>query len=77
MMKTVLIPEDNMLHLSIPDNYVGKEIEVLLYAKEELIEEKAAAGRNAARFKGLLSNEEADRYHAYLRQTRNEWNRDI
>ena len=32
---------------------------------------------NAARFKGLLTPEEADKFHTYLHQTRNEWDRDI
>ncbi len=31
----------------------------------------------AARFKGLLSNDEADKYLSYLKKTRNEWDRDI
>ena len=35
-------------------------------------------GKNdAARFKGLLTHEEADKFHNYLHQTRNEWDRDI
>ena len=33
--------------------------------------------KNAARFKGILNNEEADKYTAYLNQARNEWQRDI
>ncbi len=33
--------------------------------------------KNAARFKGLLNNEEANKYTAYLNQVRNEWQRDI
>ena len=32
---------------------------------------------NAARFKGLLTNEEAMSYHTYLKQARSEWERDI
>ncbi len=33
--------------------------------------------KNADRFKGILNNEEADKYTAYLNQARNEWQRDI
>lgn len=77
MIKTVVIPKDNTLHLSIPNKYVGKEIEVFMYAKDELLEDQTANTKNAARFKGLLTNEEADRYHAHLKQARNEWDRDI
>ncbi|MHB9147565.1 MAG: hypothetical protein ACYC2U_03985 [Candidatus Amoebophilus sp.] len=75
MIKTVIIPKENTLHLSIPNNYIGKEIEILLYAKDELLEKTTQS--SFTRFKGLLSSEEADKYHAYLKQTHNEWNRDI
>lgn len=77
MIRTVVIPENNTLHLSIPNKYVGKEIEVFLYAKDELLEEQNTKTKNAARFKGLLTPEEADMYHAYLKQARIEWDRDI
>ena len=39
MIKTVVIPQNNQLQLTIPNSYISKEIEVFLYAKEELIEE--------------------------------------
>ncbi len=55
MIKTVVIPQNNNLYLSIPNHYIGKEIEALLYAKEELDEEKATKPNNAARFKGMLT----------------------
>lgn len=32
---------------------------------------------NASRFKGLLTTEEANKYHSYLKQARDEWERDI
>ena len=31
----------------------------------------------ASRFKGLLTNEEADKYHQYLQKARQEWERNI
>lgn len=77
MIKTIVTPQNNELHLSIPNSYIGKEIEVLLYAKDELVEEKAAKRNNAARFKGLLTGEEADKYDVYLKQARKEWDRDL
>jgi len=77
MIRTIIIPKNNILHLTIPNSYVGKEIEVLLYSKDELTQERLVKGGNSARFKGLLTNEEADKYHHYLKQARNEWNRDI
>lgn len=76
IIRTVVTPTNNTLHLSIPNNYVGKEIEVLLYAKDDLLEEKGEKA-NASRYKGLLTGEEADKFQAYLKQARNQWDRDI
>lgn len=77
MVKTVIIPQNNSIHLSVPEAYIGKEIEILLYAKEELTEAKPAVANNAARFKGILTTEEADQYDTYLQKARNEWDRTI
>lgn len=63
--------------MHVPNLYIGKEIEVLLYAKEELIEEKTTTNNNAARFNSLLTDEEADKYHSHLKQARKELDRNI
>lgn len=77
MIKTIVIPENNDLHLSIPNSYIGKEVEVLLYTKEDLNEEKNAQINNSSQYKGLLTEAEAEQYHTYLKQARSEWDRDI
>ena len=77
MIKRVVTPKDNDIHLSVPNSYIGREVEVLLYTKDELNEEKVTKTNNAARFKGLLDKEDAEKYHQYLKQARNEWDRDI
>jgi hypothetical protein len=58
---------------------VGKKIEVLYYAVDEVMEEEKPPlkANNAARFKGLLTSEEADKYHDHLKQARSEWDRDF
>ena len=77
MIKTVVTPHNNNIQLAIPNSYIGKEIEVLLYARDELNEGKETRINNSARFKGLLTKEEAEKYHQYLKQARSEWDRDI
>ena len=77
MIKTVATPQNNNLFVAIPNSYVGKEIEVLVYSREELTEEKIVVPNNVARFKGLLTDDEAAKYHLYLQQARSEWDRDI
>jgi hypothetical protein len=77
MIKTIIIPKNNDIHLFIPNNYIGKEIEILVYAKEELLQQENLKSNNAARYKGLLTNEEADKFDIYLNEARLEWKRDI
>lgn len=83
MIKTVVIPQNNQLQLTIPNSYIGKEIEIFLYAKEELIEEiekiedKPAKVNNMARFRGILTIEEADELQEYVKKSREQWDRDI
>ena len=77
MIRTIVIPQNNRLQVSIPPNYIGKELEVFIYAKEELEEPKVQKKTAASRFKGLLTANEADQYHHYIDQTREQWQRDI
>ena len=77
MIRTVITPHNNNIQLSVPNSYIGKEIEVLLYAKDELNEEKVIKKNSAAKFKGLLTKEEGEKYHQYLKKARSEWDRDI
>jgi hypothetical protein len=78
MVRTVVIPQNDIISLSIPSNYVGKKVEVIFYTSEEVMKESLECRpTNVARFKGLFTNEEADQYHQYLHKTRQEWERDI
>ena len=73
MVRTVIIPNDHTICISIPGNYIGKKVEVLLYASEEIKEDTSQIHKyNAARFKGILTDEEANKYHQYLQKARRE-----
>ena len=63
MMKIKLIPTSNSIVLSVPDNYVGKELEVLIYAQDEVIDGNIKKTGNAAQYKGLFAKEEGERFH--------------
>jgi mono/diheme cytochrome c family protein len=76
MTKTIITPEENNIVLAIPDAYVGKKLEVLMYAIEELAESKSVQNKMSA-FKGTLTNEEADQLQEYVKQSREEWNSNI
>ncbi len=76
MIRTTIIPTDTDIHLSIPENYVGKEIEVMYYPLDELTQTKIPA-KKMADFKQMLTVEEADNLQDYVKKSREEWNRDF
>ncbi len=76
MIKTTIIPQNNSLNFIIPDNYIGREIEVLLYAKDEL-EQEIKPKKTMADFSGILSEEDYLSLKSHTEQARKEWNRDI
>ena len=68
--------------LDIKDDKFSFFMEVLKnfpFVKTETIttSETTLSKQGAARFKGLLTSEDADNYHTYLKQVRSEWDRDI
>ncbi len=74
MIRTIITPQQQNITILVPKNYIGKQIEVLLYAVDELMEEeKTAKPNNAAKYKGILSNEEGEKFNKYLNQARSEW----
>jgi len=77
MIKTTVTPQNNTLCLIIPNNYIGREIEVLLYAKDELEEEKIKPKKTMANFTGVLSESDYQSLKSDTEQARKEWNRDI
>ena len=72
MVKTLLTPQQAQISIHIPQKYVGRQIEVLFYATDELTEEKITKTNQAANFKGLLTAEEGEKYHTYLKKARTE-----
>ena len=78
MIRTVITPRDHTICIPVSSDYIGKKLEVLLYASDEL--EKNAlhiTKGNAARFKGILTEDEAVKYHQHLQRARQEWDRSI
>ncbi|MBK8807957.1 MAG: hypothetical protein IPO21_15440 [Bacteroidales bacterium] len=77
MIKTIVTPQNNSICLAIPNRYIGKEIEVLLYAKDELISEEVSSKKTMADFTGILSDSDYLSLKNNTDQARQEWNRDI
>jgi hypothetical protein len=77
MIKTILTPQNNNVYLSIPNNYIGKEIEILLYAREELTINKPKEKKKFSDFNGILSEDDYKSLKSNSEQAREQWNRDI
>ena len=78
MVRTLVTPQQQNISILVPQNYVGRQIEVLLYAVDELVEEQQTAKpNNAAKYKGIFSKEEGEKFSQYIQQARSEWDRDF
>ena len=76
MIRTLVIPNTQTVHFDIPKEYVGKELQVIAFAKEEgLVEEKSK--KTMADFWGILSNETAADLYNQLQENRNDWEQRI
>ncbi len=77
MIRTSITPQQTDILISIPKNYVGKKIEIIYYSVDELTEETTVKHGTMARFKGILSSEEANQLQEYVKKSREEWNRNF
>lgn len=77
MIRTTIKPTNRDVHISIPDSYVGKNLEVLLFSTDEPINIVPAEVNTMSQYKGMLSSEEANELQEYVRKSREEWERDI
>jgi hypothetical protein len=74
MIRTIITPEQTDIHLSIPENYVGKAVEITFLALDEI---EPQSKKNLGDFLGLLPEEEYRQLKIHTQQARKEWNRDF
>ena len=77
MLRTIVTPKKATINIPIPERYIGKVVEILLFLAEESEKPEKLQPRNIAQFKGFLTNEEASQYQQYLQTARKEWDRNI
>ncbi len=78
MIKTTAIPKNNSYKLDIPSQYIGKKIEILFYALDEVAPEKnITIKKSMADFSGILSESDYLSLKEHTEKARNEWNRNI
>lgn len=74
MIKTITIPQNNSYNLTIPNSYIGRKVEILVYALDEITEEKATLPKKTmGDFWGTLSDGTATELHKQLEEGRNGW----
>ncbi len=76
MTKTIITPENNTVLLRVPEKYVGKQVEVLMYTVEEA-DDTTHNGVTMAEFEGVITKEEGQRLQEHIKKSREEWDRNI
>ena len=75
MIRTIITPENQDISIHIPENYVGKQIEVLMYDIDEVKSNEAGDRKKPSEFRGAL-NLTDDQYkdiQSHINHIRNEW----
>lgn len=76
MIRTHIIPDSNNMVIAIPDSYIGKKVEVIVFADDDL-QQTPIDGGKTSKYKGMLSKERALELQKFAEQIRKEWDRDI
>ena len=81
MVQTTVRPKnsDFEMAVSLPNNYVGKEVHVLFYIDEEVKSTQASvlSTKKPSDFFGILTKEEGEKFEQHTKQIRNEWSRNF
>jgi hypothetical protein len=72
MIKTIITPIKNSYNLAIPNNYIGKKIEILFYALDELAEQNTAPKKIklSDKYRGIISKEQGQDLNNHFKQMR-------
>ena len=74
MMRTVITPSENKCTIFLPDEYIGRKIEISFHALDEHIDEDR---RNVAfkKYRGIFKFDakKQEDFDHYLADIRNEW----
>ena len=77
MIRSLITPQTNDLHIALPDDYVGKKVEVLVFTYDEPKDPPKITLGVMAQFWGVVSEHTTQEMHKHIAQSRAEWERDI
>ena len=79
MIQTVVTPRKEHFDMAVtlPAEYIGKEVHVLFYIDDEIKKTVASivSKKQPSDFFGILSPEEGEKFDKHIQQIRAEWNR--
>ncbi|MBL7974485.1 MAG: hypothetical protein JNJ85_06210 [Candidatus Kapabacteria bacterium] len=78
MVKTIIKPDNNTVNITVPDSYIGKEVEIICFALDEpktngTKSPDTEPKKTMADFWGILSDETAEQLQKHVAESRNEW----
>jgi len=73
MIRTVITPTNTRVSIVIPDEYVGKKVEITYLALDELEQTEPSKEKNMSSFWNVISNKTAEILHNEVKQNRDQW----
>ena len=73
MIRTIITPNNTDIHVSVPESYVGKKVEIILWTQDEITEEKNPKKNLMESYWGMLSDESAGAMRLEIEKGRKEW----
>ncbi len=81
MVQTIVRPRESSFDMavSLPNDYIGKEVHVLFYINEEIkmTPSKVLSKKKPSDFFGILNKEEGEKFENRINKIRTEWDRNI
>jgi hypothetical protein len=77
MIRSLITPQTTDIHIAIPDEYIGKKVEVLVFTYDEPNEAPESMPNVMSQFWGVISEDTTREMHKHVAQSRAEWERDI
>ena len=75
MITTSIRPTSQNVQVAVPEEFIGQDVQVVMFVEQK--ESSLPKPKNAAQYKGLFTEEEAEQFQHYLKEARSEWDRDI
>lgn len=75
MIRTIITPDTKTISIDLPEDYLGKKIEVIAFATDEGLEKTPS--KTMGDFWGIISKETADKWNNDVQKSKEEWERDI